>query len=86
VASTDKSMPAAPADSGGCGCFSVVAPQVNVMLDLHIAAVVFQLWLELRATYTQRMQLERQFTCDPMFSNSPVPATLTKLAVIKNTL
>jgi len=26
-------MPAAPADSGGCGCFSVVAPQVNVMLE-----------------------------------------------------
>jgi hypothetical protein len=25
-------MPAAPADSGGCGCFSVDAPQVNVML------------------------------------------------------
>jgi len=33
VTSTDKSMPAAPADSGGCGGFSVVAPQVNVMLD-----------------------------------------------------
>jgi len=33
VTSTDKSMPAAPAASGGCGCSSVVAPQVNVMLD-----------------------------------------------------
>jgi len=27
-------MPAARADSGGCGGFSAVAPQVNVMLDL----------------------------------------------------
>jgi hypothetical protein len=40
VTSTDKSMPAAPADSRGCGGSSVVAPQVNVMLDVQLEAEV----------------------------------------------
>jgi hypothetical protein len=34
VTSTDKSMPAAPASSGGCGCSDADAPQLSLMLDL----------------------------------------------------
>jgi hypothetical protein len=33
--STDTSMPAAPANSGGCGCSDADAPQLSRMLDLH---------------------------------------------------
>ena len=39
VTSTDKSMPAAPANSGGCGCSDADAPQLSRMLDLLIDPV-----------------------------------------------
>ena len=38
VTSTDKSMPAAPADSGGCGDSDADAPQLSRMLDKLLAA------------------------------------------------
>ena len=38
VTSTDKSMPAAPANSGGCGCSDADAPQLSRMLDKRLVA------------------------------------------------
>ena len=38
VTSTDKSMPAAPANSGGCGCSDADAPQLSRMLGLLLYA------------------------------------------------
>ena len=40
VTSTDKSMPAAPADSGACGDSDADAPQLSRMLDVHLEAEV----------------------------------------------
>jgi hypothetical protein len=42
VTSTDKSMPASPADSGGCGCSDADAPQLSRMLARHIRHVQIQ--------------------------------------------
>jgi hypothetical protein len=39
VTSTDKSMPAAPANSGGCGDSDADAPQLSRMLAGHVAVV-----------------------------------------------
>ena len=39
VTSTDKSMPAAPANSAGRGCSDADAPQLSRMLDVHLGLV-----------------------------------------------